>query len=176
MKKFSFLLLDANVVIELFRQGLWERITDICDIHLAQTVIDESEFYIDENGKKVAISHDEIEADGKVTIISLEPSSLGSFRSMFDITVLEDIDPGEAESLAILWNSEGEYLICSADAIVFRILGSADRGHQGISLEEVLQKTGYTKALDYHFTKEFRNRWTRKGFEEKMLGYGPDET
>jgi hypothetical protein len=39
MKKFSFLLLDANIVIELFRLGLWEKITDICDIHIAETVV-----------------------------------------------------------------------------------------------------------------------------------------
>jgi len=175
MKKLDFLLLDANVVIELFRLGLWEKITDICDIHLAETVIDESEYYIDEHNEKAPISRNEIEAHGKVTIYGLESSSLGSFRSMFDITVLEDVDPGEAESLAILWDAEEEFLICSADAIVFRILGLAGKGHQGISLEEILQQTGFRKRLEYQFIKAFRDKWTQKGFEEKMMGYGPDE-
>jgi hypothetical protein len=95
--------------------------------------------------------------------------------SHFDVTVLENIDPGEAESLAVLWDSEEEFLICSADAIVFRILGMAEKGHQGISLEEILQQTGFTRQLEYQFSQAFRDKWTAKGFEEKMLGYGPDE-
>ncbi len=38
MKKFRLLLLDANIVIELFGQGIWDRVIDLCDIHLARTV------------------------------------------------------------------------------------------------------------------------------------------
>jgi hypothetical protein len=39
MKRLSFLLLDANIVIHLFKLGIWERLIELCDIHLARTVM-----------------------------------------------------------------------------------------------------------------------------------------
>jgi hypothetical protein len=45
MKKFSLLLLDANVVIALCRMGLWDRVLERCEILLARTVFDESSFF-----------------------------------------------------------------------------------------------------------------------------------
>lgn len=47
MKKFRLLLLDADVVIELFRLGLWDGIVERCDVHLARIVVeDEAQFYL----------------------------------------------------------------------------------------------------------------------------------
>jgi len=50
----------------------------------------------------------------------------------FGPTYLERFDPGERESLAHLVTSADEYMICSADSIVFKVLGFLDRGEQGI--------------------------------------------
>ena len=36
-KKFSLLLPDANVVIHLFKLGIWERLIERCDVHPART-------------------------------------------------------------------------------------------------------------------------------------------
>jgi hypothetical protein len=36
-KRLSFLLLDANIIIELWRLGLWNRLVELCDIHVGQT-------------------------------------------------------------------------------------------------------------------------------------------
>ncbi len=52
MKKFKLLLLDANVAIEISRQGLWDQMVARCDIHLAQTVLDEAQFYDDQQGDR----------------------------------------------------------------------------------------------------------------------------
>jgi hypothetical protein len=51
-KKFRLLLFDANVVIEISRQGLWDQVIARCEIHLAQTVLDESQFYDDDQGER----------------------------------------------------------------------------------------------------------------------------
>ena len=43
MKKLKLLLLDANVVIELFEKGIWEKVVERCEIYLAGTVVDEAQ-------------------------------------------------------------------------------------------------------------------------------------
>ena len=39
--------------------------------------------------------------------------------------------------------SSAPYAICSADSIVFKVLGFLNRGEQGISLEELFQRSDY---------------------------------
>ncbi len=113
----------------------------------------------------------DIEA-GKITVFDVNPSELDAFRSQFDPTFFEKFDAGETESLAYLVNSKESYQICSADAIVFRVLGNIDHSEQGISLEEILQKIGLTCELDWPFSKAFRKRWTQDGFQDHLAGIG----
>lgn len=172
MKKFRLLLLDANVVIELFRHGIWARVIETCEVYLSRTVVNEAHFYQDEAGERQDFNLDPDIREGKVTIVDVMPSQLSTFLSQFDRTYLERLDTGEAESLAYLMNSSDPCLICSADSIVYRVLGNVDRAEQGVSLEEVLQKVGLSRQLRRQFTKAFRETWTRKGFQERLGGTG----
>lgn len=52
MKKFSLLLLDTGIVIELFRLNLWDDFIASCDIHLGRTVVGESKYWEDDLGQK----------------------------------------------------------------------------------------------------------------------------
>ena len=47
MKRWSFLLLDANVIIALFKQGIWDRVVAECDLHISETVLGEAHFFED---------------------------------------------------------------------------------------------------------------------------------
>jgi hypothetical protein len=103
MKKFRLLLLDANVVIELFRQGIWDRLIDACDVHLAQTVVSaEAHFYEDDEGVRCDFDVGQYCQAGKISVFDLAPSELVAFRAQFDPTYFEKLDPGETESLAYL--------------------------------------------------------------------------
>ena len=77
--------------------------------------------------------------------------------------------------MAFLIDSPEQCLICSADKIVFRVLGNLKRSDQGISLEEVLQSVGLGIDLPWQFTKRFREEWARKGFGEGLGGIGYKE-
>jgi hypothetical protein len=47
------------------------------------------------------------------------------------------------------------------------------RGDQGISLEEILSKIGLTASqLPPQYRREFRERWTQVGFDERLKGLG----
>jgi hypothetical protein len=122
-----------------------------CDIHLGETVCKEASHFIDDEGAHVAIDLTPTITAQEVTTFKLTPSEIGKFRSSFGPLFLERIDPGEAEALAHLVNEAGTFLICSADQIVFRVLGSLGRADQGVSLEEVLNRLGFGRKLDYKF-------------------------
>jgi hypothetical protein len=173
MKKFKLLLLDANVVIELFRLGIWDDVVERCDVHLARTVAeDEAHFFEDDDGQRRDFDLQPYINASKITVFDVTVSEAAALRDRFGPVYFERLDPGETESLVHFFGIAGECWICSADKIVYRIIGGLDRGEQGVSLEEILQQTGLGRGLRAQFTKDFRVKWTRKGFEEHMRGLG----
>lgn len=171
--KFRLLLLDANVVIELFRQGIWDRVIELCDIHLARTVAEgEAHFYEDEHGDRQDFDLLPYAQDGRITVFDVTATELSAFFSQFDPSYLERLHAGEAESLTYLMTSPEPCLICSADKIVCRVLGNFNRGEQGVSLEEILQRIGLGRELSSPFSKAFREKWTAKGSQERIQGTG----
>lgn len=172
MKKFKLLLLDANVVIQAFKLGLWAKLIERCDVWLAATVVQEAAFFTTEDGTSHTIDLSQDLAENRVSKFELTPSELSEFRSSFDPSYFEKLDDGETESLAHLINSTERFLICSADKIVYRILGNLNRSEQGISLEEILQQVGLGVALPRPFTKSYRKECTARGFEEGLGGIG----
>ena len=172
MKKFRLLLLDANVVIEIARHGLWDQMVARCDVHLAQTVLDEAQFYEDDQGDKHYIDLAPFISANAITVFNLTPSQTAGFRAQFDPVYFEKLDPGETESLAYLLSQSDEYRICSADKIIYRVLGCLSRPDQGVSLDEVLGQIGLGRKLGREFTRAYREEWTKKGFQEGLAGIG----
>jgi hypothetical protein len=172
VKKFRLLLLDANIVIEISRHGLWDQVTERCEIHLAQTVIDEAQFFDDDAGDRIYIDLRKWVESGDIVIFDRTPSQLSGFQGQFDASYLEKLDPGETESLSYLLDQGTECLLCSADKIVYRVLGALGRPDQGISLDELLAKIGLSRKLTHEFTRNYREEWTKKGFQEGLQGQG----
>ena len=172
-KKFSLLLLDANVVIRLFELGIWDRILDACDVHLTRIVAEkEADFFVDGSEVRRPIDLGPSEQDGRITVHEIPASKVAEFRSRFTDPILDRLDDGETESLALLVESDKRFLICSSDAIVFRVLGALCIGEQGLSLEEILQRIGLNRKLKWQFSKAFRLRFTNQGFDEGIRGFG----
>lgn len=171
MKRLSFLLLDANVVIYLFELGIWDRLVAECDIHLSRTVIQETQFFM-RDGLRHDIDLSPFEADGRIRVFEVAINDLLAFRQNFDPSYLERLDPGETEALIFALNAKVDCLLCSADQIVFRVLGAMDRSELGVSLEEVLQKIGMTRPLKRQFKKAFREAVSGEGFRDSLHGRG----
>ncbi len=173
MSKFRFLLLDANIVIELHRQGIWDKFIELCDVTLTETVVRESDFYFSSDGQRHQIDlSDNIDA-GKIRCEAVFIDDIRQFRCRFDSSYLDRLDPGEAESLALLVKASESWQISSSDEIVFKVLGRLGLGEQGISLEEILQKIGLKRNdLKPQYTKTFRENTTRKGQEDCLRNRG----
>lgn len=170
MMRFRLVLLDANVVIQLFELGAWQQVAERCEILLSRTVIDEAHFY-ERDGERFDIDWDELTKDSSIQIRSVSPNDVQAYCKRFDKDYYDKMDPGEAESLVLL-EREAEARICSADKIVWRVLGNINQPERGISLEEILQQIGLTKPLPDRFSKRFREQWCRQGSQDHFLGKG----
>ena len=170
MTRSRLILLDANVVIRLFELGIWERIAARHHVLLARTVLDESQFYEDAHGRQY-IDWDRWSAAGTFEVRQAPPSEVAAYCRRFGPGYMEKLDAGEAESL-VLMRDEPSARICSADKIVWRVLGNTGQSERGASLEELLAESGLTKPLPDRFSRRFRERWTRIGGQERFMGRG----
>ena len=162
------ILLDANVVIELFQRGLWGAVCGRCPTIVTETVVQEAIYYDVSPEEQARIDLEAEARAGCLTIVAASAAEVKAFASPLGLGILDKLDPGEAESLA--WQSSigSTAKICSADKIVWRVLGFLKRPEDGISLEEVLGAIGRTCALERHFTRAYREHWTRTGFVEGL--------
>lgn len=176
MARSKLVLLDANVVIHLFEQGVWDRVVERYEIHLAQTVVEEAGFFETAEGDRYEIALTPDIEGGRISVFSLCPSDLDGFLGRFDATYFERLHDGEAESLAYLMRLDDDEgaLLCSADRIVFRVLGNLHMGDAGLSLEELLEQVGLGRRLSRQYTKRFREEATRKGSREAIRGMGAE--
>lgn len=172
MKKFRLLLLDANIVIQLFELGLWDQIVERCEILLSRTVAEhEAKYFSGATGDQLIDLTKDIE-EGRIALVDKDALEVKQFLDQFDPVYLGEMDPGEAESLAYIFSSRDTCLISSSDAIVFRVLGRLNCEEQGVSLEEILHECGFACTLPRQYGKAFRDQWTKRGQEEMVRGIG----
>lgn len=165
------------MVILLHRLGLWNAVVEACEIVVAKTIVSvEASFYEDDAGDKHPIDLAPDEANGRIRVVSVSAKDLKAYRNKFGPLYVDALDAGEAESLAYLDASPDPHLICSADKIVYRVLGNVYKPDQGVSLEEVLAKIGHATRLPHAFGREYREYWTQQGFREKLMGLGSKDT
>ena len=172
MKKLRFLLLDANVVIQLFELNLWAVVVEKCEIMLSRIVIDqEARFFRKQpDGSEQPIDLSEDIAAGRIQPFDVTPTQVGIFVGQFTDEYLAKLDPGETESLCYISICTDPCVVCSADAIVFRVLGCLNRSELGISLEEVLNQIGRSARLPYQYSKDYRIQFTKQGQMEQIQG------
>jgi hypothetical protein len=162
MKKFQFLLLDAGPIIKLFELNLWDTFIEKCNVTISRTVANQAKF-ARRDFTDVRIDLNPYEEKDSINIIEVELPVVQKFYKKFNQSYQPIIHNGEKETLAFLCNSSDNWLVCAADAAVFRVLGFLGKSECGISLEEILKQTGMSQSLEWEFTKKFREQYTHKG-------------
>lgn len=102
-----------------------------------------------------------------------ETTKIGELKDLIDRfgrNIVEKLDDGETESLALITERSGEFLICSGDAIVYRVLGAQNMSDRGVALESVLAAVGMGRQVSYQYTEDFRRMYFQKGFVEGLQG------
>jgi len=178
MKKFQFLL-DAGPIIKLFQLSIWDKFIERCDVTVSSTVSTEAK-WASQDFEDIKIDLDAYE----VRIIEPEPSVASTFYTKLPSAYKNDVEvqDGEVQTLAFLCTSSANWLLCSADGAVFRILGLLGKSEQGISLEEMLNQIGLQPCIrwdritpkdeDWKYTKKFREYYTQKGQTDFIQGKG----
>lgn len=181
MKKFQFLLLDAGPIIKLFELGLWEKFIERCDVTITSTIAEEAK-WASQKYEDIKIDLDTYRE--KIKIIETETSITSSFYTKLPNAYKDDVEvqDGEVQTLAFLCISSADWLLCSADGAVFRILGLLGKGEQGRSLEEMSKEVGLQPCIhwdkitprdeDWKYTKKFRKKWTDEGQKDFIQGKG----
>ncbi|MHC4173790.1 MAG: hypothetical protein ACYTBX_10220 [Planctomycetota bacterium] len=171
MKRFQFLLLDAGPIIELCKLGIWDIFIQRCNVTITRTVAAEAK-YASLEFEDIQIDLESAENQTLVKIVDVDIPVVKTFYDKFDLLYKAIIDPGEKETLAFLYNSSENWLVCAADKAVFRVIGLLGLGQQGISLEEVLEEIGFQRDMKPQYTKNFREKWTHIGQVDSIQDRG----
>lgn len=150
------LLLDADVIIDLHRLGIWKHVIKNHHIHIPSIILRrEIYYYEDDKGQRCFISLEQ-EIGKVIKEISCSAEELLNFKAQFDPIFQEEIHDGEIEALTLLKKNE-DLILCTCDHAAIKALALLDLFEQGISFENLLKKTGIRKKLVYkHTEKRFR--------------------
>ncbi len=164
--KYQIILCDTCVIIELFRLNLWESFISIFDVAISGTIVEESMYYIDNQKQKHSIDLKIYINSKKIKEVSVSSKSIEDFYKDFDPSYQDRLDLGELELLSYLFNNKSENIkICSADGIVFKILGRKLMSEKGISLEELLINKFPKKQIRMQFTKKWKEQYLQEGLQ-----------
>lgn len=164
--KSTIVLCDTCVVLEAFRVRAWDALIAQFNVLVSETIIKETVWYKDPQGRRKIIDLGPYSKSGKIRSFDV---SIKSFAAKYNPVYQERLDAGELSLLCYLFlHGDDKVLICSGDAIVFKILGKDRKSSQGISLEELLTEIGHTKPILHQFRKEFKERNSREGFSDSF--------
>ena len=177
------LLLDANVVITLYAEGIWERGTKACEILVPETVVDESRFHsTDLAGFAEPIDLRKEEGAGRVRVVSATASEILDLRQRFAPWFLELIQAGEIEALMLLlFRPDLDEDMCTGDGPAIQTAAMLGLSERVVSLERVLREVGLGRTLERQFGQEFLSKAlgdtltmvSRDGPLEKHGGFTP---
>jgi hypothetical protein len=169
------LLLDANIVIQSCRLGVWEVLIERTSVVAPSVVVHTEALFYPEGSKEipVAINLPLLVSQGKIVEQEAELSDIAAIHQIFDPVTLQGLHPGETEALALVNAGKvPDHLFCSADAAAIQALAMLGHSAFGISLGEILQRVGLKKPLPEHFSEAFFKRNLTMGQERRITGQG----
>ncbi len=168
--KSKLVILDANVIIDMHRNGIWNKIISLYEIYVPATVAEEEAVYfLSKDGQQrqeIKINKDIEESKIKVLEASVNDSL--ELKKKVKEDYYNSIDPGELEAIALLHSGEyDDFKFCTGDKAAIRALTMFDLTFQGISLEELLSDV----SIKF---EGFSNNYSQKEFK-KQQGLGMQE-
>lgn len=158
----NIVLLDADVIIDLHRLGVWDQVVKRNQVSIPSIVLREEAFYYDD---EQGIRHEiDIIKDAGTAFQEISATAVGmrDFIERFDSDVQEELHNGELEALTIL-QGDRDILFCTSDKMAIKAIAIMGSSSQGISLEELLTACGISKKLGYKHTKEYFRKYISEG-------------
>ena len=168
-------LLDANIIIESYALGAWEKLVNQTEIYVSSVIVnDEALFFSTKDGEiPEPIKLKKLITEGKIKETSATTQELRGFRDKFDSLFVGGLHDGEAECLALMMYERGtDTYFCSADATAIQALTMIGLSEFGISFESLLKQAGLTKRLRPHFREAFFKQNEKIGFQNLITRQG----
>jgi hypothetical protein len=139
------LLLDADVIIDAHRLGIWDKLLAQNKVHIGSVVLrTEAEYYIDNKGRRRNINLMSQHRAKKITELSATLAEQRILKERFDAVLGPKLDPGEIESLVILERTP-ELTFCTFDHATITAVVLLDMGNRVISFETLLKQCGLSR-------------------------------
>jgi hypothetical protein len=167
-------LLDADVIIDLHRFGIWENILKKNKILIPSTILRREVFcFIDSKGDKYSI--DLIDDVGNAfTEVSVTAQEIFNFKRKFERFIEEELDLGETEALKIL-NDRADCCFCSCDKAAIKVIALLGKREQGLSFEILLKSSGITKNLEKKHSEKYFKKYLDEGSLLRIQRFGLKE-
>jgi hypothetical protein len=157
-------LLDANIVIESHKLGIWDQLKVSYKLTLPAIVRRGEVLYCFIDGRKVAINLENQVVNKEIDELEATAQEVGALFRIFESWFLETLDPGETEALALLETRNlSEFVFCTSDAPAIKALVMLGKSSSGVSLETLLAKIGLTKNLQKQFSEPFFEGCCKQG-------------
>ena len=170
--KLKCVLLDADIIIKLFEQGIWKNMLDVLEIKVPSIVVEEAFFFKDEQGIiHYSIDLKRLESEGKIEVFPASIIDIENLKNQFDDSF--SLDSGEEEAIALLFAGKAkDAKFCTADKAAIQALAMLRLSEQGISLEKLLKLNGISQNLIYECTDAHFKKHIEKGNLRFILGQG----
>ena len=166
----KLVILDANVIIELFSQGIFDALIKRFSIKLPKTIKDECQYYSDQSNVEIQIDWEPYIKGGQVEEVAASAQEYGELVKKLKDDFHRGIDPGELEAIALICAQEDDDLFfCSGDLPSLKAMGVLGKGNQAVSLENLLKSAGMPRKLKHQFSEARKQQEITKAFAEKDL-------
>jgi hypothetical protein len=174
--KLRFFLLDAVVVIELHKLGLWKGLIANSQVVVPGTIIDkECRYFVTADGQSYPI---DLQADvdmGRIVRMDADAEQLLRTADTFPPALREAVDPGELEALALLQDwQDPPPRFCTADRKAIEALCFLDLAELGVSAEEMLHAVGIRRPghLERKLSRAAFMAWLEEGRRARIQRHG----
>jgi len=164
-------LLDANVILEAFRLGIWDLLVTKAQVSIASTVVGEVDHYFDPvTGQKTRIDLQSYITTRKVAVEQGDAVRMAAVRGACERYM--ELHIGEVESIAVVADAGVKF--CTADHAAAKAMALLDLSEQATSFEGVLRKHGITPKLKMkpHFSTATMNTWLKEGSILRVQTFG----
>jgi hypothetical protein len=164
-------LLDADVIIDLHRFGIWEHILKKNKILIPSTILrKEVYFYKDETGTKhsIDLTKEPGETFEEITVTAQE---IFNFKRKFERFIEEELDLGETEALKIL-NDRADCYFSTCDKAAIKVIALLGKRDQSLSFEKLLTSSGITKNLEQKHTENYFKKYLDEGSILRIQRFG----
>lgn len=164
MMSTKLIILDADVIIYLHENNLWNDLLQRYAVIIAETVAREFKYFTDpKTNHRVKGDLTKYENEGFLKILALDAKNLIGMKKKLPNILQTALDPGEEETIGLLYSGVvQDAFLCLADNGAINCAVFLDLGDKCISLETVFRNCDLKRKIEKQYSDEWFNTAKKK--------------